>query len=38
MLMTMKQKLKTQEKQETSNSNSSFINEMSRLEISDSKS
>ena len=36
--MTMKQKLKTQEKQEKSNSNRSFINEMSRLEISDSKS
>jgi hypothetical protein len=34
----MKKKLKDNEKIETSNSNSSFLNDMSRLEISDSKS
>lgn len=34
----MKKKLKDNEKIETSNSNSSFLNDMSRLEISESKS
>lgn len=38
MLVIMKKKLKDNEKIETSNSNSSFLNDMSRLEISDSKS
>lgn len=34
----MKKKLKDYEKIETSNSNSSFLNEMNRLEMSESKS
>ena len=34
----MKKKLKDYEKIETSDSNSSFLNEMSRLELSESKS
>lgn len=38
MLVIMKKKLKDNEKIETSNSNSSFLNDMSRLEISESKS
>ncbi len=38
MLVIMKKKLKDNEKIDTSNSNSSFLNDMSRLEISDSKS